>query len=239
MALSYLTFYLAGFLWGLFIRDFWVFNTVLAYFQVFYFFVFGLSSDTFISLAEFLFWLPLCGVLGCIVAITLCNTMDLPLLFNYRVVHMEFYVIKITIEFIVLQVLLCLWELLPHSPFPWCGVASSIVYSIAIFISFWALYAESIWYHQEDLETWSIRTTPLKFHIAWAIFFIIPIIVMTILLWLVPTLWMFTPIAGIFLVSIAVLAIYCLCQNKHIYRNDSVNVLTASTTRSKIVVSSL
>lgn len=238
MALSYLVYYLAGFLWGLFIRDFWIFNTFLAYFQVFYFLGFGLSSGSLVSLSEFLFWLPLCGIFGCIVSITLCNTFNLPLLLGKRAVYMELYVIKIVIEFIVLHVFLCLWELLPHTPFPWCGIALLVVYSVAIFVSYWLLYNDEIWYEFISEENWIKGNIVLLFHGTWALFFLVPIIIVTLVLWLGSGVWMFIPIACSFLASVIILIAYCLIEQQSIWQNSRKNVIDMPISQTGTIVCS-
>lgn len=203
MALDYLTYYLSGFIWGIFFRDFWFSNTILAYFQIFFFFVFGIGSST---ITEFLFWLPLTFIFGLIVGITIPLIIYAPYFIVYEYFIKPWYIAKIIIEIIVLHILLIFWELLPISPFPWGGIVALIVYSVLIFALYWINKYDFIWLVPDGKGCYIIKDCPKIFFFYFAIFFL-PVIILFTIIVAVSSIWNFYVGLILFGISMIILII--------------------------------
>ena len=205
MALDYLTYYLAGFIWGIFFRDFWFSGTILSWFQVFFFFVFGQGSATD---SEFWLWLPLSFLLASIIGLGIPTILYVPHFLSIKYFENQFYVAKIILEIVALHALLIFWELLPNTPFAWGGIIEFVVFLVAIIVLFWINRYDFIWSIPDGKGGCIIQNCcVITFYTQFAFFFLPVILLFTIVISIVSGFWGFWLVLGSFIVSCIALII--------------------------------
>ena len=203
MALDYLTYYSIGFIWGMFLKKYFFFSiTMLAFFTIFFKYVFGEGPNT--TLVELELWLPLSAILGLIISTVISYVVYIPALFVVDYVRYEWYTIKLLIEFLVLHILLVFWELLPISPFPWGGLVAIVAYIIAFIVIYWLNRNDHVWCIDECGR--ERRRSAESSFFYWAIFFITPILFFTIVV-AISSIWNFWLVLVTFIVSAIILCI--------------------------------
>ena len=218
MALDYLTYYLAGFIWGIYFRDFWFSIGALWAFGKFFYYVFGTGTTNF---DEFYFWLPLTAIFGLIIGLILPLILNGPYLITFESFSFEWYVVKIIVQIVILHALLILWEVLPVTPFPWGGIVQLVAFSVAIFVIYWLNRSDFIWAVRRKVNSkkcngvdgeyeWVIGNCPLIIHLHWALFFL-PVILIFTLVTAFTYIWPFWIGLFVFIIStIALIIIYFL-----------------------------
>lgn len=138
MALAYIVYQIAGFLWGFHVRDFWVICTLFWPFQVAYFFIFGKGL---VTLEEYWIFLPVTFLLQVLVANALHLVFNGPFLLSPYYFANLFYYVKIVFQLALMHAVLLLWWI----PEPWGGFAMCILYTIAILLIYWFNKCEAVY----------------------------------------------------------------------------------------------
>lgn len=199
MALSYLTYYLAGFLWGFYTDNFFLSSTVLAYFQVAFYFIFGKGAVTD---SEFWVWLPLSATFGLIVAVCLKRILRAPCFFSHALFCNEPYIIKLVVQLLLLHSFLIFWEVLPSSPLAWGGIIEFVFFFAAIIVIYVLNKYDIITANKNFNET-HLKT--LFFY--WALLFLPVIALFTIVISVTQSFWPFWLSLISFAVSVVVLVL--------------------------------
>ena len=203
MALDYIVYQIAGFLWGMYFRSFFFSGFWLYAFQVAFFFVFGKGA---VTVEEYWFFLPLTFLLYSLLAIGLQWAINAPLLIAYELFSRELYITKVLIQLIILHAILALWAI----PAPWGGILLFIAYSLSIIILWFMNRYDIIWALKDGKGGYYYTNCASIFHCQWALYFLPPIIVYTIVEAVHPSFWMFWVVFGLFIIEVLCLFIYHL-----------------------------
>jgi len=184
MTLSYLTYYLAGLIWGVYTDSFLISTVAFLYFIVLFVSIF--QQGTIVT-SQLLFFPCLVTTFGIFIGVFFKKILKIPPFLCYTLLYDQVFLVYLLVQFIILHAILCFWELLPMYPFAWAGIIQAVFYTAAIFI-FYFLNKYHMNSENNQLSIAVIKT----FHFYFIIFILIPIILFTVILSIVPlfnTLW--------------------------------------------------
>jgi len=189
MILDFISYTLAGFLWGLFWRNPIISVVVIYIFQAALYFGFGLAATGYTAL-EFWLYAPLLFMLATLLGWGFSFVFHCRYFYKRLSVGAEPFFLKLLLQFIVLHLVLLFNDLI----LPWSGLGLIIMYLCLIGLFYFVNRHDHVWLRIDDTSRDPrpyFSNTAALFYIEWAIIFVAPIILYTLLAWLIPTFWFF------------------------------------------------
>lgn len=218
MALSYFSYYLISFIWGLFFRRFYspVFFIALIFHIILYQGIFG--RDTFTKL-EFSTWVPITIILGAIIGHRLATVLNARRLIFLKHIHRyAWWFTLVIIEVVFLHLILVFWETPSVFTRPWNYITTFLLYFIVIPAFYFLNRRQNIWEYTDVTDGNSKKRDDYAaelFHLYWFLFHMFTVLVFGIVQWVDSdaSFWPFYTVLIVFGVQLITLIIMRIAAN--------------------------
>lgn len=202
--LSYHTYYLAAFMYGLFMRR-WLLPVVLLV-VVWHYMIYGLivGPDRFKD-PEFHYWLPITAMLGVTMGYLLSGLVNLRrLLFWKQFDLFGCWLIIALIEFTAFHGVFAIWETNGWAVRPSSYIVTFCAFCLGIPLAYFFTRGSTVWafWDEERGKLSYADKAALKFHSYWAVYQLSGTLTFTVIEWANPDIWPFWIALGVFVFHI-------------------------------------
>jgi hypothetical protein len=203
--LSYHTYYLASFMYGLFMRR-WAFPTVLLV-LFWHYLIYGLivGQDRFKD-AEFHYWLPITSLLGITMGYLLSGLVNLRRVIFWK--QFDLYgcwILVVLLEFTIFHGVFAIWETSGWVVRPASYLVTFAAFLVLIPLAYFFTSGSTVWaYWDNEKNKLSFADrAAVKFHSYWALYQLSGTLIFTVVQWSSPSVWPFWIALGTFVFHIA------------------------------------